>query len=296
MAVGDRELEGALVRLREPTRPDAPRPVEPVRHAGAARRRRTLVVEAVAAVLVVVVFGGAVVRLAGRSAGTVETRAPGLSYGVQGPASPEQLDRTAELVKARLDQLGEHDAEVAVEGGGIVVRGAGDHERVAAAVAPSVLSFRPVLENLPPLPPATGGAPAGTVAPGEAERVEGAKVGDPAYKLGPSTVDGSVVQSAAANRSVQANRWTVNPVLRPGADGIDRFNALAAQCYLGTEVCPTKQMAIVVAGRVLSAPSINAPAFDADRIEISGGFTEEEARALAALLDLGNLPVVLAPR
>jgi preprotein translocase subunit SecD len=175
------------------------------------------------------------------------------------------------------------------------VRGAGDRSRVAAAVAPSVLSFRPVLQNLAPLPPGSG-APAGTVAPDGAERVEGAKVGDQAYLLGPSTVDGSVLQSATANYSAQGNRWTVNPVFRPGADGIDRFNALAAQCYVGAAVCPTKQMAIVVAGRVLSAPSINAPSFDADRIEISGDFTEEEARSLAGLLDLGNLPVVLAPR
>src|SRR4051812_25808933 len=161
MAVGDRELEGALVALREPTRPDAPHPVEPVRRAAAVRRRRTRVMEVAAVVVVALVLGGAVVRLAGRSTGTVETQAPGLSYGVEGPASPEQLDRTAELVKGRLDQLGEHDADVAVEGGGIVVRGAGDHGRVAAAVAPSVLSFRPVLQNLAPDPALTDMDPEG---------------------------------------------------------------------------------------------------------------------------------------
>jgi len=111
-----------------------------------------------------------------------------------------------------------------------------------------------------------------------------------------SDIGKSKAQSATANESTYNHKWTVNPTLRTGPDGLDRFNALAAQCYVGAAVCPTKQMAIVVAGRVLSAPTINAPAFEADRIEISGNFTEEEARSLAALLDLGNLPVVLAPR
>jgi preprotein translocase subunit SecD len=59
--------------------------------------------------------------------------------------------------------------------------------------------------------------------------------------------------------------------------------------------CPTGQMAIVVAGEVISAPVIQAASFDRDRIEISGTFTERSAEDLAGLLNLGPPPVTLRP-
>ncbi|MSW30062.1 MAG: SecD/SecF family protein translocase subunit, partial [Actinobacteria bacterium] len=55
--------------------------------------------------------------------------------------------------------------------------------------------------------------------------------------------------------------------------------------------CPTGQLAIVLDGRVLSAPSINSQSFKADQIEISGSFTERTAKDLATALKYGALPV-----
>nr|MSZ94036.1 SecD/SecF family protein translocase subunit [Actinomycetota bacterium] len=55
--------------------------------------------------------------------------------------------------------------------------------------------------------------------------------------------------------------------------------------------CPTGQLAIVLDGRVLSAPSINSQSFKADQIEISGSFNERTAKDLATALKYGALPV-----
>ena len=78
----------------------------------------------------------------------------------------------------------------------------------------------------------------------------------------------------------------MNPVLKQGATGIDLFNATAAHCFAQDQTCPTGQLAIVVDGVVISAPTIQEPSFQADQIQITGTpFTEAQATALAAGID-----------
>jgi preprotein translocase subunit SecD len=52
----------------------------------------------------------------------------------------------------------------------------------------------------------------------------------------------------------------------------------------------------VLDGEVISAPSISQPSYEADSIQISGDFSEGEAKDLATVLDYGALPVVLEPQ
>lgn len=117
------------------------------------------------------------------------------------------------------------------------------------------------------------------------------------YLLGPTLLTGDALETARAALN-QQGKWVVNPVFKPGADGIDKFNAAASQCYSGGSTCPAQaggrgQLAIVLDGRVVSAPSINAATFSRDQIEISGDFTERTARDLATVLKYGALPVEL---
>ena len=56
---------------------------------------------------------------------------------------------------------------------------------------------------------------------------------------------------------------------------------------------PDGQLAIVLDSVVQSAPSINEPSYEADQIQISGSFTESEAKDLALVLRYGSLPVEL---
>lgn len=117
---------------------------------------------------------------------------------------------------------------------------------------------------------------------------EGQLVGS--YAVGPVSLTGSALETARASLN-ETGQWIVAPTFKGGDDGIGGFNAIAGQCYSKGATCPTGQLAIVLDGRVLSAPSINSQSFKADQIEISGSFTERTAKDLATALKYGALPV-----
>ena len=116
------------------------------------------------------------------------------------------------------------------------------------------------------------------------------------YQLGPSQATGEIVADASAELNQTTGRWTVALEMKGGEDGIDQFNAIAAQCSPPSETCPTGQLAIVLDSVVHSAPVIQTASFDKDEIQISGSFTESEAKDLALALDYGSLPVNLEPQ
>jgi len=110
------------------------------------------------------------------------------------------------------------------------------------------------------------------------------------YGVGPVALTGSSLDTARA--SISGNgQWLVDPSFKSGADGIGQFNAIAGQCFAKLSTCPTGQLAIVLDGRVLSAPEIQQASFEADRIQISGSFNERDAKDLATALRYGALPV-----
>jgi len=110
------------------------------------------------------------------------------------------------------------------------------------------------------------------------------------YKVGPVGLTGSALDTARASLG-ESGQWVVQPVFKDNADGIGKFNAAGAQCYAKAATCPSGQLAIVLDGQVISAPSINAASFKADQIEISGSFNERTAKDLATALKYGALPV-----
>jgi preprotein translocase subunit SecD len=114
------------------------------------------------------------------------------------------------------------------------------------------------------------------------------------YQVGPVALKGDSLSTARATLQSTTSEWVVNPVFKGGADGIGLFNTAAAQCYNRESACPSGQLAIVLDGRVISAPTIQTPSFQADQIQITGGpFTEREAKDLATSLKYGALPVEL---
>ena len=127
------------------------------------------------------------------------------------------------------------------------------------------------------------------------------------YRLGPTfssgdrVLEGEAVEDATAGLD-QSGQWVVNPVFKGGEDGIDLFNEAATACYNGDpQVCPAQQgtrgqLAIVLDGEVLTAPSINEATFARDQIQISGSFDQESAQAVAVALRYGSLPLNLEPQ
>jgi preprotein translocase subunit SecD len=114
------------------------------------------------------------------------------------------------------------------------------------------------------------------------------------YQLGPSEATGTIVSTARAELG-GTGQWTVALEIK-GGDGIDTFNRIAAECFSKAATCPTGQLAIVLDSVVQSAPNIEQPSYEADQIQISGSFTESEAKDLALVLRYGSLPVTLEPQ
>lgn len=228
----------------------------------------------------------------------------------------EALGQAVEIIRQRVDGLGVAEPEITRQGDAIVVQlpGVDDRERALELVGQTAeLRFRPVLQNLPPgidelpaedqdgedsdadvedqlgelqLTPPEEDDPGQPVTLGQFEdETEVAR-----YRLGPAETTGEIISDASAEL-FDLGQWQVAVDVR--GDRIDEFNAIAAECFNGAPTCPTRQLAIVLDGRVVSAPSINAPAFDADAISISGSFTESEAKDLALVLRYGSLPVEL---
>lgn len=111
------------------------------------------------------------------------------------------------------------------------------------------------------------------------------------YQLGPAGATGKIVQTATATLS-QSGQWAVALEIK-GGSSIDAFNAMAAECFSKSPTCPSGQLAIVLDSVVVSAPTIQQASFQRDQIQISGNFSQAEAKDLALVLRYGSLPVAL---
>lgn len=132
-----------------------------------------------------------------------------------------------------------------------------------------------------PTDPVTGLAEGQTVLPGRKDGL--------IYLVGPAEATGEVFSNDSA-AEVSNGAWVVVAQLKSGEAGEDQWNALAGKCYAGGAECPTKQIAIILDGEVISAPVVQAPSFD-NSVQISGSFTEKEANELARVLQFGAVPV-----
>ena len=110
------------------------------------------------------------------------------------------------------------------------------------------------------------------------------------YLLGPAEATGEVF-SNDSSAQVDAGAWVVVAKLRSGAAGADVWNALSTKCFAGGADCPTKAIAIILDGEVISAPTVQTPTFDNGSVQISGSFSETEAKDLARVLQFGAVPV-----
>jgi preprotein translocase subunit SecD len=110
------------------------------------------------------------------------------------------------------------------------------------------------------------------------------------YSAGPAGASG-LVFSNDASAEISNGTWSVVVGLLKGSAGEDIWNALATRCFNKDETCPTGQIAIVLDGEVISAPVVQQAVFTGGTVQISGSFTEAEARDLAKILEFGAVPV-----
>ena len=110
------------------------------------------------------------------------------------------------------------------------------------------------------------------------------------YSAGPAGASG-LVFSNDASAEINNGTWSVVVSLLQGSAGEDIWNALSTRCFNKDATCPTGQIAIALDGEVISAPVVQQAVFTGGNVQISGSFTEAEARDLAKILEFGAVPV-----
>ena len=131
------------------------------------------------------------------------------------------------------------------------------------------------------------------VAPAAEPLVTCDAAGTSKFILGPTEVAGETISDATAglvlnSQGASTGQWGVN--IEFNRTGTEQFTDVTTRLY-GYGVGQVRnQFAIVLDGRVISAPSTNAAITDG-KPQISGSFDEQSAKALADQLKFGALPI-----
>ncbi|MCD4750313.1 MAG: protein translocase subunit SecD [Thermoanaerobaculales bacterium] len=199
-----------------------------------------------------------------------------------------------ETINNRVDQFGVAEPRISrqgIEGDRILVQlpGVDDPERVKDIISKTAfLEFKEVLGGPAPdrtglLQAVGGSAPAGAeVLPGDRRGAEGQVIGRDYYLVKKvAVVTGRELRTARRSQD-EYGQANVRFDLIPAA--ADKFGAFT-ESHIGTP------MAIILDGRVMSAPVIRARITDSGVIE--GNYTIDEAEDLSLILRAGALPASL---
>jgi preprotein translocase subunit SecD len=196
------------------------------------------------------------------------------------------MDTAVEVVRKRIDALGTKEPTIIRSGPTrivVQVPGLQDPQALKNLLGQTAkLEFKLVDTSALPSDVAQGIAPPGSEIVPFVSPAEGGGVPSIAVKrLG--GIRGDQLTNAQQTNNQQTNEPVVNITFN--TDGGAKFAKLTTQ-NVG------KQFAIILDGKVLSAPTINEPILGGSAI-ISGRFTTESANALAISLRSGALPVDL---
>jgi preprotein translocase subunit SecD len=231
---------------------------------------------------------------------------------------PQTLDQAVEIMRRRIENLGSvQEPEITVQGDrAILVQlpGVEDRERALEAIGTTgVLSMRPVLgvftespyltdpegEHPASVDPETGlsdDQDAFTEAYLPYTRAEGVTV---VMHVGPAFLTGVDLEGGEAaftQGSSSFGEWVVIPEFT--AEGGEKFREATAELAGNPLGSPTRQLAIVVDGEIISPPEVQAgtsptEGLDPDNVVITIGSPDNpqaEAEDLAAVLRYGALP------
>ena len=139
----------------------------------------------------------------------------------------------------------------------------------------------PALAHYPSTSPSQDSLDATVLLPGLPGRENGHR-----YLLGPAALTGAIVKSAVARKT--ATGWVVDVTMTPS--GSTAWNAVARQYFhevIGIELDGVVQSAPV------TLPDTSTFRPFGGKVQIAGGFTEQEATSLSEALNWGPLPVAL---
>jgi preprotein translocase subunit SecD len=198
-------------------------------------------------------------------------------------ATNSAMEVATEIVRKRIDELGTREPSIVRQGSNridVQVPGLKNPDALKALLGKTAkLEFKLVDLNADPSQVAQGRAPPGSQVLPYADPRDGTGIAVQRRVM----ISGDQLIDAQQGFEQQSNRAVVN--IRFDAQGGRRF-ARTTQENVG------KPFAIILDGKVLSAPRINEPILGGSA-QISGNFTVETANELAIALRSGKLPVAL---
>jgi protein-export membrane protein SecD/preprotein translocase SecF subunit len=223
----------------------------------------------------------------------------GLSVTLTAPNSTraDVLDKTVEILRKRVDAAGVAEPEISREGSTnvlIQLPGIKDKERLLKLIGQTAqLQFRPVQQEI-----LTGSPdyPTATVTDATDPNTQAIVFdkSDNKVLVGPAELTGGLVKGGTAVLDQQSGGWRVQ--LRFNSEGNKKWEQFTGRlaCQQGAQ----RQIAIVLDQRIESHPQVATDVVCNQGIrggntEITGNFSETEARDLALVLTTGALPVKL---
>ncbi|MGW6022718.1 protein translocase subunit SecD [Streptomyces sp. NPDC055099] len=236
----------------------------------------------------------------------LETRPTSTSTSTQKPSTSETdkeaTDRTAEVLRGRIDALGVAEPTIARSGDNRIVvelPGAQDPTKAADMLGRTAeLTFHQVTGAAEEGPAKEGATKEGPAEEGPAEKPNGTtlpdETGTPLH-LEAASLTGKQVEKAINRFDQQAGAgWHVTVDFKgPGRDAWARLTGEAA-CHPAGD--PARRVAIVLDGKIISSPQVDPSVtcrsgISGGSTNITGSFSDSEARELALLISGGALPV-----
>jgi SecD/SecF fusion protein len=204
------------------------------------------------------------------------------------PATAENVDRTLEVLRGRVDALGVAESTLVRQGENrilVELPGITDEKQAEEARQrigqTAQLTIHPVLRTVPNE----------EAKPENEDNLIIADEGGAFIELGPAALQGDEITGAEAGQDQNSIEWSVNVDFN--GEGSDAFGELSAEaaCATGDQ----RRIAIVLDDQVISSPTVQVPCGQSIRntTSITGSFTPEEAKELAALIEGGALPLPL---
>ncbi|WP_116246084.1 hypothetical protein [Nocardiopsis sp. FIRDI 009] len=257
------------------------------------RGRGWLIAVFVAAALAVIVLAGATAwvwwsaRPGGGETFVVRVGAPDATV------SPEDVDRVAEILRRRVRGMGAGEPVVTAGERTVTVelpRDADVEEAVALLERRGRLTVHPVVGLVGPV----GEPGAEPEDLSDVELVLPSPDGSGDLLLGPAALDNDGVASGEAENSPEVSAWLVHVTFT--GRGADTWARMTGEAACRPAASPRRRIAFVVDEEVVTAPEVGVDVacevgLVGGATTITGGFTEEEASTLAALVSADPLPL-----
>ena len=210
----------------------------------------------------------------------------------QTPATAENVDKTLEVLRGRVDALGVAESVLVRQGENrilVELPGVTSDEEAQEAEerigSTAKLTIHEVLATAQP----------------EAEPSEEGNLVLPSdqgdtLEVGPTVIEGEEISGASAVQREQSVEWVV--AIDFNGPGGRTWADITGEAACNPSGDPKRRIAIVLDGEVISSPEVNTDVgcdvgIRGGSTDITGNFTSEEAKDLSALIEGGALPLEL---